>query len=172
MRLDSILVATDLSSASEPALRAAHRLREATGARIYVLHVDACELPAYFGSAETERLLHELRSARRDAVKQVKERVEQTLAGPFEIVVVEGSPAETILRVADQIQADLIVIGTHGRRGLSRLMLGSVADRVLRTTLRPVVAVRQDGFELAAAHDDIRATLSRIFNSEAMEKTS
>lgn len=172
MRLDSILVATDLSPASEPALRATQRLREATGARVYVLFVDAFELPAYFGSAETERLLHELRSARRDAVKRVQERVERTLAGPFEVVVVEGSPAETILRTADRVEAGLLVIGTHGRRGLSRLMLGSVADRILRTSSRPVAAVRENRYQLAGASDDLRAAIARILDSESMERAS
>ena len=161
MRLKAILVATDLSAASEPALRAAGRLRDETGAQLYVLHVDAFEVPAYFGADQAGRLLHELRSARRDAVKQVTGRVRDCLAGPFETIVVEGSPADTILRVADELAADLIVIGTHGRRGLSRLMMGSEAERILRASARPVIAVREHGYQLAQAPDDLAKTIAQ-----------
>jgi nucleotide-binding universal stress UspA family protein len=166
MQLKAILVATDLSPASEPALRAAGRLRDASGAQLYVLHVDAFELPAYFGADQAARLLHELRSARRDAVKQVTERVRDSLPGRFETIVVEGSPAETILRVADDLAANLIVIGTHGRRGLSRLMMGSVAERVMNTSGRPVIAVRERTYELARAPDELARTIANILLEE------
>lgn len=169
MRLEAILVATDLSAASEPALRAAGRLRDATGARLYVLHVDALEVPAYFGADQAGRLLHELRSARRDAVKQVTERVQGYLPGPFETIVVEGSPADTVLRVADELAADLIVIGTHGRRGLARMMMGSVAERILRVSGRPVIAVREQTYELVGAPDDLTRTIAQTL---AEERTS
>ncbi|MBV8139131.1 MAG: universal stress protein [Deltaproteobacteria bacterium] len=55
------------------------------------------------------------------------------LAGcPHQVVVKSGDPAETIVRVAQELGADLIVMATHGRRGLSHLVMGSVAERVLR----------------------------------------
>jgi nucleotide-binding universal stress UspA family protein len=54
-----------------------------------------------------------------------------------------GFPAEDIVRLATEVQADLIVVGTHGRRGLSHLLLGSVAERVIRTAPCPVLTVRR-----------------------------
>jgi nucleotide-binding universal stress UspA family protein len=66
--------------------------------------------------------------------------------------LVESLPVPAILDTAEQEKADLIVMGTHGRSGLSRLMLGSVAERVLRETHVPVLTVRQsDGSSLSAA---------------------
>ena len=57
-------------------------------------------------------------------------------------VVLEASTGQAILEVASRIKADLIVTGTHGRRGFSRLMLGSVAEHVVRHAACPVVTVR------------------------------
>jgi len=61
---------------------------------------------------------------------------------PIDTQLREGAPAEEILRVADDVGADLVVIGTHGRRGLARALLGSVAEHVIRTSHRPVVTIR------------------------------
>ena len=57
-------------------------------------------------------------------------------------VLREGVPWEEINAVADAIDADLVVIGTHGRRGLTRALLGSVAENVVRTAHRPIVTIR------------------------------
>jgi universal stress protein A len=56
--------------------------------------------------------------------------------------VAEGDPAEMILRVAEEVHADLIVMGTHGRTGLSRLLMGSVAEQVVRRAPCPVLTMK------------------------------
>lgn len=62
-------------------------------------------------------------------------------ARDVETVVVEGQPAAEIVRVADERRIDLIVLGSHGRGGISRAILGSVADKVMRTARCPVLIV-------------------------------
>lgn len=81
----------------------------------------------------------------RNAERSLRSFVEPTLddaAGAVEIKVVEGVPVDTIQRIASNVRADLIVMGTHGRTGLNRWMLGSVAERVLRESSVPVLTVR------------------------------
>ena len=60
----------------------------------------------------------------------------------YETLVISGDPAERVLETARGLAADLIVMGTHGRKGLSRLVLGSVAERVVRESPVPVLTVR------------------------------
>ncbi len=62
---------------------------------------------------------------------------------PIETTWVIGFPAKDIVRLATEVQADLIVVGTYGRRGMSHLLLGSVAERVVRTAPCPVLTVRR-----------------------------
>jgi nucleotide-binding universal stress UspA family protein len=57
-------------------------------------------------------------------------------------VLRQGIPVDEVHSVADEVNADLIVVGTHGRRGLARALLGSVAENVIRTSMRPVLAIR------------------------------
>ncbi len=61
---------------------------------------------------------------------------------PHEVVVKVGQPAEAILRAAEELNPDLIVMATHGRRGMVRFFLGSVAERVVRESTRPVLTIR------------------------------
>lgn len=68
-----------------------------------------------------------------------------------------GSPAAAILRIADELESDLIVLGTHGRTGLTHLLLGSVAERVLRGARVPVLSVRSTDAEL---HPTLEETLA------------
>lgn len=117
-----VLVPTDFSDEAEGALRAAVEYARRFGARLHVLHVLSAT------DVEVTRLLADAAA----------------LAGPDLPVTVSsarGDPAHEILRYAWQHAIDLIVMGTHGRSGVSRLLLGSVADRVLRGAACPVLAV-------------------------------
>ena len=60
------------------------------------------------------------------------------------LIVLPGDARDAILQVADEIHADMIVMGTHGRRGISHLVLGSVAEEIVRRATCPVVTVRQE----------------------------
>ena len=59
----------------------------------------------------------------------------------FQLVLRQGMPFEEVNSVAAEVDADLIILGTHGRRGLSRALLGSVAESVIRTATRPVLTI-------------------------------
>lgn len=73
------------------------------------------------------------------------DRAAEHAGGLTERVLVEGSPSEEIVDYAEEASCDLIVMGTHGRGGIDRLLLGSVAERVVRTSSVPVLTVRVEG---------------------------
>ena len=134
----NILRPTDFSERSEFALNLASALARDYGANLTILHV-AQEPVILFTEGvippQPEDHLHE--------VRQQLERVEP--ADPSVSVVhqlVEGNPATEILRVAEMTHADLIVMGTHGRRGLKRLLMGSVAEYVMERAGCPVLTVK------------------------------
>lgn len=134
----TILYPTDFSEPSAFAFRTACTLARDYGGRIVALHVAeplyaVAGIGALIVPAESDRTaqLEKLRRIRPD--------------GPgvlMEYRVAQGSPSEEIISVAKDIGADVIVLGTHGRRGLSRLLMGSVAELVLRGAPCPVIAVK------------------------------
>ncbi|MCK6569706.1 universal stress protein [Myxococcota bacterium] len=136
-----ILLATDLSEASAPAAAYAGLLARRFGARVMVVHAEHLELPPYFAPEQHERLREEAAAARERATRLVAESVAGALGFVPEARVVEGHPADAIASCARECQADLVVMGTHGRRGVRRLWLGSVAESVVRECERPVLTV-------------------------------
>jgi nucleotide-binding universal stress UspA family protein len=136
--LCTILHPTDFSERSELAFQVADTLARDTTARLIVLHVGP---PTELGSGEA------LVSA---AVKEQKDRLWARLvryqpSSPsigVEYQLVEGDPAQEIVRLAKTLPCDLIVMGTHGRTGLGRALLGSVAEAVLRHAPYPVLTVK------------------------------
>lgn len=137
-----ILVATDFTDTSERAIDAALELSNRLGASLTVMH--AYEIPvlgvpdgALIATPELAARLSEAARTALDAVlKRLEGRGVQVAA-----VLREGVAWEEIEHVADEIDADIIVIGTHGRRGLARALLGSVAENVIRTSHRPVLTI-------------------------------
>lgn len=141
-----IVVATDFSTASRPALAAALDLARRDGARLIVLHVMMPPSPFVGDDLPGSWLELEAR-ARRDAERRLAAAVSQAERAGIATTgtLVKGVPAEVIVRIARREGADLIVIGTHGRSGLGRLFMGSVAARVLGTATCPVLTVRGRG---------------------------
>jgi len=140
-----ILYATDLSPASEPAWDEARRLGRLLGAEILLLHVvpppPVLPIDGYIAPQIYEDLLG---SARRDAQERF-DRLLGSVAGSglrTRIRLEQGPPAQRILEVATQEAADLLIVGTHGRTGLERIVLGSVADRMVRQATCPVLTAR------------------------------
>jgi nucleotide-binding universal stress UspA family protein len=117
-----VLVATDFSEGADAAVRTAHAYARALGARLHVLHVT---WPEEIGVTE---LFAALKASLGDAV-------------PVDVAARHGDPAEEIVRYARSHGVDLIVVGTHGRSGVSRAVLGSVAERVARHAPCPVLTV-------------------------------
>ena len=136
--IQTILLPTDLSESSESALGVAFALARDYHARLIVMHV------ASSGSAipysEFERMLKDSSAYRRELEDQLRQC--QKPACNAEFRVEEGDPAEQIIRVAQEARCDLIVMGTHGRTRLDRLLMGSVAESALRSASCPVLLVK------------------------------
>jgi nucleotide-binding universal stress UspA family protein len=128
--IKTILHPTDFSETSEHAFRLACSLARERGARLVVLHVVPTSLSAEqrgFGEDIEEELS---RVSMPDANVDVERRLE------------EGDPTRVILRVARELNSDLIVLGSHGRTGFGRLLMGSVAEQLLREACCPVLTVK------------------------------
>lgn len=139
----NILVPTDFSETAARALDYAIALAAKLGARIHVLHVigiPALGIPE-LGVALTSTMIDSLVRDNQAALDRLvdKHRSQATFG---EVVLRTGDARDSILQAADEIHADLIVIGTHGRRGISRALLGSVAEAIVRTARCPVLTVR------------------------------
>jgi universal stress protein A len=138
MRLNKILYPCDFSTAGQAALETAAALARDHGAKLLVLHVQ--EPSVAFGGGELyvgipEVDVDELRRMLLD-VKPADPRV------AVEHRLLVGAPAATIVRTAEEEKVDMIVMSTHGRTGLLRVLMGSVAEEVVRKAKCPVVTVK------------------------------
>lgn len=142
-----VLAATDLSDPSMPAISAAAEEARRRKARLVVVHAVA------FGSIEVtlEEIVRDItrRGPGGNIDAQIRNNVEADLQRALakcgaegETRVVDGVPAAAIVRAADELGAELIVVGTRGRTGLARVALGSTADRIVRAAACSVLAVR------------------------------
>jgi universal stress protein A len=145
MKLDTILVPVDFSDCTEAALAAAEQLARLGGGRIVLLHVlDTL----YYDMGWMSQGIAIPRDALEANRKAIQERLESILPPErrsgldVETRLGEGMAHSVILEVALEISASLIVIGTHGRRGLSHLFMGSVAEKVVRLASCPVLAIK------------------------------
>lgn len=142
LKIQRILCPVDFFLASERAYDYAYSLAMHYGARLYLQHVVDVLMGSYPSYALPGNIYVELD-------KVAKERLENMLKlysakqVQQEAVVHKGLVPESILSYAKDERIDLIVMGTHGRRGLSRLMMGSVTENVLRNASCPVLAVRE-----------------------------
>jgi nucleotide-binding universal stress UspA family protein len=138
MPFKTILFATDFSPASEVAFHVAAALARDYRARMVALHViepvrvGFSEYGSYIGPEEDKARA----MATLDAMEAPSPRV------TMDHRLLEGDPAEVIAEIAADTNADLIVMGTHGRTGLTRLVMGSVAEEVLRRAPCPVLTIR------------------------------
>lgn len=136
---DAILAPTDGSDGATAALEHAIDLAAAHDATVHALYAADMQ---YSYDFDAERLLEIIE---REGESVVEEAAENCRADGVESVTVvqRGDPSRVILDYAGDHDIDLIVMGTHGRRGIVRFLLGSVAERVLRLSETPVLAVRQ-----------------------------
>lgn len=134
-----ILLATDLSPASEGATRQAIDLARDLGAALLIVSVIDPELRGVPGG-RIERM-DQRRAAREQAAQAVVVRGRQAgIAVNF--LVWEGEPGPAIVEAAASEEVDLVVVGSHGRGRVGRFMLGSVSDHVIRNATAPVLVVR------------------------------
>lgn len=138
MKLSKVLFPTDFSHTGDAALEFATVLARDSGARLIIVHVE--EPPLVYGEGawyyglpnpDPERLLEMLH------------RVAPTdPAVPHEHRLIAGAPADALVRLAREEKVDMIVMGTHGRTGLGRLVMGSVSEAVVRNAPCPVLTYK------------------------------
>ena len=153
--INRILVPVDFSGPSEEAVRYATTVANRFGARLKLLHVVEDPFVTGAWSAEafvpnTTELLDTLINAAQQQMADLKKRL---AAHGFvvETAVITGLPAQTIVEEAQTGRFDLIVLGTHGRAGLSHVVMGSIAERVVQKAPCAVLTVRGAGQRKAAA---------------------
>jgi nucleotide-binding universal stress UspA family protein len=135
--MKNVLVATDFSPASNAALAYGRALARTFGASLHLLHVAENQFlrpspsdPSTVKTAQLRSLDECLTTADRDGLRAVA------------VLEVSDAPADAIVEYARRVTIDLVVIGTHGRSGMSQILVGSVAERVVRTAPCPVLTVR------------------------------
>ena len=157
MAITRILVPTDFSGPSDAALDYARMLAARFHASLQLLHVLEPALAATLPGAEASlATLHLDRDAvRRDAEQQLAERIDEAdrrmLGATTKVLPGLGPVARVIVDYAASANVDLIVMGTHGRRGLAHVLMGSVAERVVQTAACPVLTARIPPAKEAAA---------------------
>ena len=142
-----LLHATDFSKASRPALATAIALARQNRAPLAIAHVlSPLVLPVGGDMAYMPPRTYEMidQNARQHARKQLDALVGRAKKAGVRAtgILLDGAPQEQIPRAARRARADLLIIGTHGRTGFSKLLLGSVAERVVRVAPCPVLTVR------------------------------
>jgi nucleotide-binding universal stress UspA family protein len=146
MKIETLLLPTDFSECAEHALPYAAWLAHLTGARVICLHVIEPVVPVtgYTGlieSAPLTDLSEQLEESAARELPKIAEREE--FAGlETEEMIVHGEAATEIVRVAKERQVDMIVISSHGRTGLGRIIFGSTAESVARHAPCPVLIVK------------------------------
>lgn len=134
---ETILFATDLSETSRDGLKLATAIAKCRGAKLILLHV--VELP----TPSEDLLFKEFRPRRIKAKVRLRTFVPTDLDVPVQYTVAYGDPVTEIVLIAERESASLIVVGTHQRRGLHRLLVGSTAEAVIRRAPCPVLAFPQ-----------------------------
>jgi nucleotide-binding universal stress UspA family protein len=154
LHLKRILAPTDFSEHSNHALRYAAGLAQQFGATLVLLHVVSNEAlesisKAHVPPVPVDKVYEDLtREIHEQYAMHVASEVRKALE--IEILVLPGAPFVEIIRVARLKGADVIVMATHGRTGLSHALVGSVTEKVVRKAPCPVLSIRPVGSEAAA----------------------
>jgi nucleotide-binding universal stress UspA family protein len=146
MKIQVILVPMDFSPYSEAALERAVELAKGFGARIHLLHSYAIPVRGVmpYDFAVPDGVWDGIRKAAEDKLEQLQGRVDSAGVEASREVS-PALPTEAILTAAEEIDADLIVMGTHGHTGLKHVLLGSVAERTIRLAPCSVLTVKELG---------------------------
>ena len=142
--IKTILLASDFSQSSQRAFDAAVRLARTFGARLHIVHVnEEDEIFEGHDSKEIAHFLEDIAGRRSEWMSHYEANAKE--AGIDAVSVLrEGSPADTIMKEAEAIDAGVIVMGTQGMHGLGNMLPGSVARKVLRSSERPVMIISRD----------------------------
>jgi nucleotide-binding universal stress UspA family protein len=140
MQVKHILVPVAFDDSSGPALNAALDLGEKFGAKITLLHVWSIPTPSYVAGSFSWPLT-DVEGPARDALTRMTSEATARHADTDSLLV-GGVAWEKIVQMAEEQSCDLIVVGSHGRRGAPRFLLGSVAEKVVRAATVPVLTVK------------------------------
>jgi nucleotide-binding universal stress UspA family protein len=138
MNAPKILYPTDFSTMGQAALDMATSLARDRGAKLLIVHVE--EPPMAYGGGELYYGIEE--PDRKELQRMLSEVVPIDASVGYEHRLLLGSPASAIVHLAEKEGVDMIVMPTHGRTGLSRLLMGSVAEEVVRKAKCPVLTVK------------------------------
>ncbi len=145
---ENILIATDGSKHSEKAAEKGlemARLSRGKVTALYVADTRRYVVPGDLSSNMADDMIRDMKSSAlaegESAIKRI-EKMAKEAGVPFEGKVIEGHPADDILKFADSAKIDLIVMGGIGKSGLEKFLLGSVAEKVVRNSKIPVMVVR------------------------------
>jgi nucleotide-binding universal stress UspA family protein len=162
-----ILVAVDFGDPSSHAVRLAGELARRYDAELTAVHAETFEAPPYFTAEQVRTIERQRRGARREAKRYLEKHARALAGGPVTAVIAEGPAPSGILGAA--LGQDLVVIGTHGRRGPARWWAGSVAERVVREAHTPVLVVRAVGASLPGVFKRI-ATVGEARGADAPQR--
>jgi nucleotide-binding universal stress UspA family protein len=141
--MKKILVPVDFNPLATAALHHAANLARQSGATLIVIYADSFEPPAEFTAEQTATLAASIEDSRRKTAQELERYVHEhvPVGVAMQTEAREALPVEGILAAIEEHQPDLVVMGTHGRGALSRLLFGSVARAVLAATKIPVVTI-------------------------------
>ena len=145
MAQKTILFPTDFSTASDAALVHAESLARQMNARLLIVHVE--EPPLAYGGGELYYGLPEPSSER--ILKMLEDVKPSDPAVPYTHRLTMGDPAGEVVRMATDENAEMIILGTHGRTGMMRFLMGSVAEAIVRRAPCPVLVYREVAERLA-----------------------
>ena len=138
----TVLCPVDFSDCSAHALETAAKLAKLASVRLVLLHATHIEVPAYMTEGSAGEIKRQLASVREEAARHLNEWAAPHLSGVEVEVVIDERPAvDAIHAQSARLPQPWIVMGTHGRTGLQRLLLGSVTERTLRESHVPVVTI-------------------------------
>ncbi len=149
MNIDTIIYATDFSQCSVAALQYATAFAAVEKARLLIVHVDD-ETPGLVLGDVGYGYLPQIDRIAQEQLEKLERVKPQSARVNFEHHFLRGEAADEIVKFSQRKHADLIVIGTHGVSGISKLLLGSVAEEIVRTASCPVLTVRANSSPLLA----------------------
>jgi len=179
MTLDNVLIPTDFSACADHALNHALEVADRFGARLHILHVVNELDPDWYGITDAQKravkLREQIKTEARDRLENMRPEEGRDLEATVSLQL-SFDVADTINEYVDERDIDLVVMGTHGRQGLDRLMLGNVADKIIRHAPCPVMTVREEvpwmGEEDDLLFDDILAPIDFSEHSHKALRTS
>ncbi len=141
LKIKKILLPVDGSEYSERAVERALYLAKTFKAEVDIIFVVELPLELYETPSELVKLVETLRNEGEEIVRRVKQKFKEENI-PAETFVVQGNVAEGIIELSDKVESDLIIMGSHGRTGLKRLLLGSVTEKVINFGNKAVLVVK------------------------------